>query len=154
MIAFFARRPKIDICNKNFIEMRINSSLYEFSERAKSVNIPVFCGVPITRNIFELNEADCLWFHIDAVYRKEYMVFNIENEEHIYGAISSLTKKEIIEIINTKSVKMSWKMAIEAMRELNEYHNNEFGYAARFIKTTHYKPIYFLIKEEIYLTLA
>ena len=149
VIAFFARRPKIDTRNINFIGMRINDSLYEFSERAKSLNIPVFCGLPITTNIFELDNPDCLWFHIDSKYRHkptyEYVGIDIENEKYIDGSISSLTQEEIIDIVNAESVKMSWKEAVEIIGKLNENYST-LGYMSRFIRNTHYKPVYFLIK--------
>lgn len=145
VIAFFARRPKIDTKDRNFIEMKINYSLYEFSERAKNLNIPVFCGLPITTNIFELNESNCLWFHVESGYDDEYVSVDIKNKK-CSGSIVSLKGQEIINIVNKKSVKMSWKEAVDTMGRLNENHS-VLGYASRFINTTNYKPVYFLIKE-------
>lgn len=146
IIAFFARRPKIDTRNIKLIGMKINHSLYEFSERAKNLNIPVFCGLPITTNIFELNEPDCLWFHVKSGYNDEYVSVDVENKS-CSGSIPSLTRQEVIDIVNKESVKMPWKDAIETMSKLNE-NLSALGYASRFMRNTHYKPVYFLIKEQ------
>ncbi len=146
VIAFFARRPKIDTRNMNLIEMKINHSLYEFSERAKDLNIPVFCGLPITTNIFELNEPDCLWFHVEGGYDDEYVDVNIENKR-CFSSIPSLTQQDVIDIVNKESVKMPWKDAVEIMGKLNENFST-LGYVSRFMRNTHYKPVYFLIKDD------
>jgi hypothetical protein len=154
VVAFFARRPKIFNSNDNIIEGKINSSLYEFSEQAAQFNIPVFCGLPITTNIFELNKPECLWFQIDPKSEKEDNIFYFDLEtKSLYFPYSenepvSLSQKEIIEIIDNTSNEMFWSDAIEIMNKL--YRKSEESSKSTYwlFRNWHYKPLYFLIKAE------
>ncbi|WP_298693794.1 hypothetical protein [uncultured Sulfuricurvum sp.] len=121
VVAFFARRPKIYSSNDKIIEGKINSSLYEFSEQAAQFDIPVFCGLPITTNIFELNKPECLWFQIDPKSEKEDNIFYFDLEKkrldfpYSVNKSVSLSKNEIIEIVGKTSMEMFWSDAIEKM---------------------------------------
>ncbi|MFA6629810.1 MAG: hypothetical protein WCS55_08620 [Sulfuricurvum sp.] len=154
VVAFFARRPKIYNSNDEIIEGKINSSLYKFSEQAAQFNIPVFCGLPITTNIFELNRPECLWFHIDPKSEKKDNIFYFDLENKLldfpYSANKpvSLSKNEIIEIVGKTSIEMSWFDAIEIMNQLYRKSDDGNRLTPWFFRNWHYKPLYFLIKAE------
>lgn len=151
IIAFFARRPKVNPKKRNIIQCKINAELYDYSKLAFELDIPVFCGLPVTSSIFELESSQILWFHVAPNYNGEEPVFNLEanvfcplnfKKEQLHP----LMREEIIEIIKNSALKIPWGEAVCRMNELNRRPNNVNAYMPWWMRNWHYKPLYFLIK--------
>lgn len=147
IVAFFARRPKIDPYNIDNLYMKINSTLFEFSEKAAEFSIPVFCGLPLTTNIFELNNSKCSWFYLEPNLIYEDICIWFENKQCKDNKIFPLSQSEILDIVKNKSKAIPWSSAIEIINELHRQ-PNPHGHKPYpwWIRNWQYKPMYFIIK--------
>jgi len=152
LIAFFARRPKINPNNRNIIQGKINYQLFEFSKQASKWNVPVFCGLSLTTDIFQLSQTNFLWFHIDSILEGIEPIFNIENNQVIpinddAKWLSPLSESSIIDIVQRTSKKIPWSMAVERMTELYRQSDDETQrHTLWFTRNWIYKPMYFLVR--------
>jgi len=65
IVSVFARRPKIDIPNQPFIEVKFNESLFEIADLASPLGIPTFAGVPLASSMMKVSlDNDCAWFEL------------------------------------------------------------------------------------------
>lgn len=152
VVAFFARRPKVNPSSLGVLQAKINTSLFDFAKRAYTQRIPVFCGLPLTQNVFQLRNAACLWFHIDPNYAGDEPVFNIREHEFEpltfhYDDLHPLSKGDVLDIVKSCSPKISWQNAISAMTELYRKQREDSDYYPWWLRNWQYKPMYFVIKE-------
>lgn len=152
LVSFFARRPKVSTTNSSLIQGKINYSLFQFSELAFRHHIPVFCGIPVAKNIFELCEPSPIWFHLDPRYEGDEPIFNITGKHveplnYSREQFAPVSNAEIISIIKQWSPRVSWATAIEIMYELyRKPENGRYGVGAWWTRNWRFKPIYFVIR--------
>ncbi|AQM66582.1 hypothetical protein V9657_004528 [Vibrio vulnificus] len=150
LIAFFARRPKVHIGVEGQLQGKINPYIFEFNEIAKKFDIPVFCGMPIAQNLFELSNAENIWFYIPP-NAPEYneVVFNLTNRSDVevndpYSVVEQVRHEDITCIIRRHYHPMPWEQAINIMTELNR----RPGDGPWFTRGWQHKPVYFIVKQE------
>ncbi|MBY8252736.1 hypothetical protein KW526_09275 [Vibrio fluvialis] len=151
LIAFFARRPKVNIGVDEQVQGKINSYIFEFNERAKKFDIPVFCGMPIARNLFELSNSENIWFYIQP-NASEYneVVFNLTSCINVevndsYNLVEHVSQECITHIISRYYHPIPWEQAINIMTELNR----RTGDGPWFTRGWQQKPVYFIVKQEL-----
>lgn len=149
LIAFFARRPKVEMIKNTDIQGKINNYVFEFNAVAKKNLVPVFCGIPLATDIFQLRNADNMWFHIPDDSPENYeVIFNISNGEYksIYDPLNIIKptdNESVCGIIENKCEAISWSAATERMTQLNLRERNIPWY----IRGWRYKPVFFLIRK-------
>ncbi|EIO8633363.1 hypothetical protein LRF31_000989 [Salmonella enterica] len=154
LIVFFARRPKVEQRSNSDIQGKINQYIFEFNALAKKYPIAVFCGIPLARNIFEIKNSGKMWFYVPGNSPDEYeVIFNISNGEYrqVYdplNIINPIMNEDICKIIEHSCKAISWTEALEIMAQLNHRNNNT--YMPWFLRRWSYKPVYFLVKSELW----
>lgn len=146
LLAFFSRRPKVKIDKKCLVQGKINSYVFEFNDLAKKHGIPVFCGMPISQNLFDMNNAEKVWLHVSP-NAPEYneVIFNLTNCADIDiqdNTIEQVRSEDVANLVRAQCTPMNWSQAVDIMSELNRRPGNGYW----FTRTWNYKPIYFIIK--------
>ncbi|EBI5828653.1 hypothetical protein DVH92_26265 [Salmonella enterica] len=153
LVAFFARRPKIEQRKNSVLQGKINQYIFQFNALAKKYPIAVFCGIPLARNIYDLKKSDKMWFYIPENSPDEYeVIFNITDGKYIHtndplNIISPITDENICNIVRHSCKTISWSEALEIMAQLNR--KNSSTYIPWFLRRWPYKPVYFLVRSEI-----
>ena len=150
LVALFARRPKDKVGKKREVQGKINSYVFEFNNLAKKYEVPVFCGMPIAQNLFEMNCSKKVWFHISPNAKKDQeVIFNLTNcgnvdINSVGHGIEQVRYENIVDVIRERCPMMTWSQAMNIMSDLNR----KPGDGLWFTRTWYYKPIYFIIKQK------
>ncbi len=150
LVAFFARRPKVHVGVEGQFQGKINPYIFEFNDVAKQFGIPVFCGMPIARNLFELCKAENIWFYIPSNAPKyNEVVFNLTSCSDVevndpYNVVEQVRYENAAQIIRQHCRPMAWDQAIDIMAELNR----RPGDGPWFTRGWQHKPVYFIIKQK------
>ncbi|MGF1840114.1 hypothetical protein [Vibrio atlanticus] len=150
LVALFARRPKVKVGKKRVVQGKINSYVFEFNDLAKKYEVPVFCGMPIAQNLFEMYSSEKIWFHIYPNAQKyQEVIFNLTNcgnvdTNSVSHDVEQVRYENIVDVIRKRCSPMTWSQAIDIMSELNR----KPGTGHWFTRTWYYKPIYFIIKQK------
>ncbi len=149
LVALFARRPKVKVGNKSVVQGKINSYVFEFNNLAKRYEVPVFCGMPIAQNLFEMHCSEKVWFYISPNAQKhQEVVFNLTSGNVVINSVEhgveQIRNENIVDVIKERCPPMTWSQAMDVMSELNR----KPGHGFWFTQTWYYKPIYFIIKQK------
>ncbi|MBY8070897.1 hypothetical protein KW492_21875 [Vibrio fluvialis] len=150
LVALFARRPKVKIGSNRVVQGKVNSYVFEFNNLAKKYEVPVFCGMPIAQNLFDMHRSEKVWFHISPNAQKhQEVIFNLTNGGNVdinsvEHGIEQVRHENIVGVIRERCPPMTWSQAIDIMSELNR----KPGGGLWFTRTWYYKPIYFIIKQK------
>lgn len=150
LVAFFARRPKIDRAESQSIEGKIHKQLFNVGRRAAALGIPTFCGISLTNNIFHQMQSEPLWFDISETAYDEDMKFRCEinsplNLEVHYGHLNPMDQSSVLSKVASGQT-LDWSGVISIMKELPKFADD---YQPKFMflsQTWRYKPIYFAIQ--------
>jgi hypothetical protein len=152
LVAFFSRRPKVDTKKNHILQGKINNYIFEFNVAAKNMPITVFCGFPLAKNLYELSDSKKIWINIpkNASVDQEVLFLAEENEgEHsIYckQPLKIIEQEDVCDIIKKDSHPITWVEAIDVMEKLKR----KPGRGHWFLLNWYYKPVYFVIKANIY----
>jgi hypothetical protein len=124
IVSVFARRPKIDIPNQPFIEVKFNESLFEIAALASPLGIPTFAGVPLASSMMKLSlDNDCAWFELmgsnaDVIYEISLDCELLRRSSESSAIDGPITESELVARVLRKSRAMSWDEAREHMRTI------------------------------------
>ncbi|GFM61633.1 hypothetical protein PSCICG_27930 [Pseudomonas cichorii] len=109
LVAFFARRPKINEANSLTINGKINKRLFRVAECASKLGIKTVCEISLTNNIFDQSHAASLWFDISHMTAEQDIQFTCQVSrdlalESLHGYIQLATPSTLISgIANSES---------------------------------------------------
>lgn len=151
LVAFFARRPKINEANSLTINGKINKRLFRVAECASKLGIKTVCGISLTNNIFDQSHAASLWFDISHMAAEQDIQFTCEVSrdlalESLHGDIQFATPSTLISGIANSRV-MDWAEVTNIMRELprlaDDFQTRQFMFLSQ---TWRVRPLYFVIR--------
>ncbi|WP_186176759.1 hypothetical protein [Vibrio jasicida] len=151
LVAFFARRPKVKLGKEGLFQGKINNYIFEFHEEAKKYGVPVFCGFPVSNNLYEMNNSEKVWFYLSPNAPKYFeVVFEVTSHKKIrlydsYDHVYSVNDNDVISILEQSCNPMSWSRASEIMTELNRKPSASGPW---FTRGWQYKPVYFVVKSK------
>ncbi|AZE38121.1 hypothetical protein C4K06_5112 [Pseudomonas chlororaphis subsp. aureofaciens] len=150
LVAFFARRPKIDKAESRSIEGKINKGLFKVGRYASGLGIPTFCGISLTNNIFHQAQSEPLWFDISEMAYEEDVRFRCEVSgqlklEMFDGPIYPMNQSSVLSKV-TRNRTLDWEDVTFIMRELPKL-ADEFKPQFMFLSQAwRLKPVYFAIR--------
>ncbi|MDQ2086983.1 hypothetical protein RBH29_11145 [Herbivorax sp. ANBcel31] len=124
LVALFARRPKTDSPNSNFIEVTFRQSLFEQAYELGKNNVSAICGSPLATRIKDIGfGAQIQWFIIKNNTHQTLVTY-----EFIDGEIETRTLVDEVQLIDdshllnilNKSPKLSWNKVLEKITKWNE----------------------------------
>ena len=151
LIAFFARRPKINRAESRCIEGKINRRLFRVARCASELGIPTFCGISLTNNIFDQVHAESLWFDISELHSEEDVRFFCEVSGELtlgrfQGQIQPANHSAILSKVS-KSRILDWAEVTYIMRELPHLADDSVPSGFMFLSQTwRLRPVYFAIR--------
>lgn len=151
LIAFFARRPKIDTIESQTINGKINSRLFRVAQSAAQLGVSTFCGITLTNNIFDQARAESLWFDISDLNIGDDEQFSCEVTEDLrlnnfYGQIKPSNHEAILSRISSSRI-LNWRELTMIMRELPQLADGTQGGSFMFLSQTwRFRPVYFAIR--------
>ncbi|MCM2380934.1 hypothetical protein [Pseudomonas marginalis] len=151
LVAFFARRPKIDRARSRSIEAKINKALFQVGRCAQELGISTFCGVSLTNNIFDQEVAEALWFDISGLGHEEDVRFFCEVNEALEldrfdGPIQPTSYAAALSSVSN-SVVLDWAGVTEIMRELPKRSDQSLpGQYKFFSQVWRLRPVFFAIR--------
>lgn len=144
LVALFSRRPKIDINNSSLIHYKINQELIDYANYVKDYPVPIFCGISLANNVFELPISDSLWFNINQFKYEESFYYDLSEKNDLFCL--SLGKKQIYKIINETAQEMTWSVAIDTMNKFTKKEGNQYSHLPWLYRGWRIKPIFFIIE--------
>lgn len=143
IVALYGRRPKIDVPNQDFIEVKFNEALFRRNDYFAQNGIAVFAGVPVVSSLLGFNfGASCKWFSFNEGGSEELVRLPIKgNGEMLCQHISEIAAIEILDKINKTCKIQSWSDAVEVLRNMR--HSQPHFYHGLYGDI--YKPVYFVI---------
>ncbi|GLO60102.1 hypothetical protein MACH09_06100 [Vibrio sp. MACH09] len=150
LVAFFARRPKVKITKDGLLQGKINSDIFEFNSMAKKSGVPVFCGMPLARNLFEIYNSENVWFYVPPnAPDYDEVIFNLTDCNDVVisdpnSVVEQVLSGNVAEIVRQQCSPMTWVQAVDIMTELNRKPGN----SAWFLRSWRHKPVYFVIKQK------
>jgi hypothetical protein len=124
IISVFARRPKVNVPNQPFIEVKFNEFLFETADLAAPIGIPTFAGVPLASSMMNLSlDNNCAWFELTGSSADVIFDISLAGELLRQSSDSSaidgpITESELVVRVLNKSRSMSWDEAREHMRTI------------------------------------
>lgn len=153
LVAFFARRPKIDYTGSLNIQGKINRRLFRVAKFASQFGIPTLCGISLTNNIFGQSCAEPLWFDISNSEIESDLVFSCEIHKNLtlkkyYGQMQPTSNSEIISRIANSRV-LDWSEVMLIMRELPRLADDSIPSRFMFLSQVwRLRPLYFVIRRK------
>jgi hypothetical protein len=151
LVAFFARRPKIDSARSRSIEGKINKALFRVGRCAQELGISTFSGISLTNNIFEQEKAEALWFDISGLDHEEDIRFLCEVNESLEldrfdGRIQPKNHAAVLSKVSS-SVALDWAEVTHIMRELPKLSDQSLPGQYRFFSQVwRMRPVFFAIR--------
>ncbi|KPZ01422.1 hypothetical protein [Pseudomonas syringae] len=151
LVAFFARRPKINETNSLTINGKINKRLLRVADCASKLGIKTICGISLTNNIFDQSRAESLWFDISHMAAEQDIQFACEVTRDLelksfHGHIQPVTPSTIISSIANSRI-VDWAEATNIMRELPKLADDfQPRQSIFFSQTWRMRPLYFVIR--------
>lgn len=151
LVAFFARRPKINEPESLVIEGKINERLFRVAKIACEFGIQTLCGISLTNNIFSQSVAEPLWFDISQSEFHEDVRFTCEITKELtlnkfQGRIQPAKHSTILSSI-ANSRTFDWAEATSIMRRLPELANDSQPGQFMFLSQLwRFRPLYFAIR--------
>ncbi|MBI6910602.1 hypothetical protein [Pseudomonas palleroniana] len=151
LVAFFARRPKIDEAESLIIEGKINKRLFRVAKCASELGIQTLCGISLTNNIFNQSLAESLWFDISQLEIEEDVRFTCEISKDLklkkfHGQIQPTHHSTILSSIANSRV-LDWAEITYIMRELPKIaDDSQPGHFMFLSQTWRMRPLYFVIR--------
>lgn len=151
LVAFFARRPKIDKVGSRRIHGTIYERFFWVSHQAALMGVPTFCGISLTNNIFDQARAQSLWFDITELPRREDQNFICDVNENLQlerfcGQIQP-AERATIQARVLEGLTFDWKEATDIMATLpgiaDMYPQPRFGFHSHNWRL---RPVYFAIR--------
>jgi hypothetical protein len=147
----FARRPKLFSPDSQYIDAKINHTIFDDVPYYDEQGISVFAGIPCVSNIADFNaRSHCIWFllknrfpedvyaHIDV---KSRAVINIEPAGLVQGPLSN---EEVMGNISTRY--FTWSEIVDTLQTIRR--TTKRTHNARWYFDSSYKPIYFALKDD------
>jgi hypothetical protein len=134
IVIAFARRPKVDRRNPNFIHMKINSQLLEYAASSREFGIPVLAGMPLISTLADFRiDVPCSWFDLNSFAASETDVLLAMNRA---GHLSTISKQQFpnlsplddasIQKIAKNSASLTWLNAADKLKELRSRNDGRF----------------------------
>jgi len=147
ILAAYARRPKIAQPDQDWLNMKINSQLFDAAQFGAQCGIPVLTGVPLVTNLSSFTlDIPCSWFRLngsrsyDADYELTLSLTGVPQSTRLIPVIDGpLTKTKIIEIVHESSRALAWQDAIDSMNLLRRIGQHGSHYLAG------YRPFFIVI---------
>lgn len=125
IVSVFARRPKVNVPNQPYVEVKFNESLFKIAGLSSLMGIPTFAGIPLASSIMDLNLAiDCAWFQLtgseigDVAYEIALdgkVLHKFRESSAIEGPLS---QTELIGRVSSACRSIEWGDAIEKLRTI------------------------------------
>ena len=153
LVAFFARRPKINAAESLIIEGKINQRLFRVAKCASELGIQTLCGISLTNNIFKQSLAESLWFDISQMKLEDDLRFICEINMELklnkfHGKIQPTNHSTIISSIANSRV-LDWAEVTSIMRELPKLADDSPPSHFMFLSQTwRFRPLYFVIRRK------
>jgi hypothetical protein len=151
LVAFFARRPKINAPESLIIEGKINEKLFRVAKSASELGIQTICGISLANNIFSQSLAESLWFDISKLEFYEDVRFTCEITKELrlnkfHGRIKPTQHSKILSSI-ANSPTLDWAEVTSIMRRLPELANDSQPGQFMFLSQSwRFRPLYFVIR--------
>lgn len=145
IVAMYARRPKVDVINQGYVDVKFNDTLFLRANHLQNNGIPVFAGVPIISNLrkFRLG-LPCAWFKLNSSGNECTLRLPQENEMcNENNSVKQVNPKEIINIILSEAQYMGWDRVTQIIKS-----NRSPQLPDRYLYGIWgqlYKPVYFMI---------
>lgn len=148
VIGLYPRRPKINLTDHRIL-IKINSEFLAGANEASRINIPMIAGCPLARNLWELNEyTKCVWIQLTEKTKHFYNVEYSDKTPSGYKILQNdevlKNDDEILNFINNGSKKLDFECLIQAFKTIKEHSPTVY-----FMGFGSYKPVYFLLREDI-----
>lgn len=145
VLAFYPRRPKVKSPGTGTILVKFNELLYHRSSYFHSKGIPVIAGVPLADSLDALSlQTPCMWFELAPGGGDSFLEIHLATQQISDNAHRVLLPEDIISLIEQKSVVFTWPAALQIIKEMGRYHNNENRHWNRMSGDL-YKPDYLLL---------
>lgn len=151
LVAFFARRPKINRAESRYIEGKINRRLFRVARYASELGVPTFCGISLTNNIFDQVSAESLWFDISELDSGDDERFTCEvsgelSLDRFHGQIEPSSHAAILSRVSSSRI-LDWAEVTYIMRELPKLADDSVPSGFMFFSQTwRLRPVYFAIR--------
>lgn len=145
VVVFYARRPKVQHPQQDYIEIKFNDSLFLHAGRLEEIGITVFAGVPLISDLRHLHsEPPCAFFNVRPRGKECILHLNkIDAEIEIESTDApKVNSEKILSLIAEKPTYQDWDKFIEADKKgkFNPYNPSRKGIYGQL-----YKPVYFII---------
>jgi hypothetical protein len=154
VLAMFARRPKI-VETEHLLGGKINQELYEFAGASWRAGIPAIAAFPAVSSLWGLYDNPPVFWISLQIKKLSDMEFILDTSKHSCQlfrrdghVVRVLSDNEIIEMINQEAKVFEWDEAMKKIGELRLERYRE-GSFSRFFRFGGYKPVYFLLPENV-----
>ena len=154
VLAMFARRPKI-VNGEHLVAGKINKELYEFADASRRAGIPAIAAFPAASSLWSLYvDPPVFWISLQ-IKKPSDIEFILDTSNHSCQpyrrdgcAVPVLSDEEVLEMVNREAKVLEWD---EAMKEIGELRLERYreGAFTRFFGFGGYKPVYFLLPENV-----
>lgn len=147
-IGFYARRPKINI-EEHKILVKINNEFKGGAKEALKFNIPMIAGSPLVRNLWELNnDPNCIWIKLSENTNDFYEIEYFDGLSPEYKIIQHNevlnSEDELLDFTSIYSKEMDFENLLYAIQSIKLESTTVY-----FMGFGSYKPIYFLLRDEL-----
>ncbi len=151
IVAIYARRPKIEKPNQDWILLKINRRLFEVAQTGNEFGCPVLAGVPLVTNLSRFSlDSSCSWFRIKDIDHPDYdfelpLDTTKQTGNDPFLIEGPLSRTAITKLVREEAKVMPWDYAIEAVRSIKRAgrFNNRFFFAAG------YRPFFVILPDTI-----